>query len=105
MRNLSKPLLAAVVLAVSCAGAYAQSKAEYDLRSVIRYSELFESLDRDSDGTVTLSEAQGDLNFMPRFNDMDIDRDGIVTEAELDRYLELEYGLRRQAAREGAGRR
>jgi EF hand len=95
MRTFSKPLLAAVVLAISCAGAQAQDRAEYDLRSVIRYADLFASLDRDGDGAVTQAEAQGDLNFTPRFNDMDIDRDGVVTEAELDRYLELEHGLRR----------
>ena len=40
------------------------------------------------------SEAHGDLNFTPSFNDMDINRDGIVTKAELDRVLEQEYGMR-----------
>ena len=95
MRNISKPLLAAVVLLFSCAGVYGQDRAEYDLRSVTRYVELFNSLDRDGNGAVTQLEAQGDVNFLPRFNDMDIDRDGAVTEAELDRYLELEHRLHR----------
>jgi len=95
MRSISQPLLAAVVLLIACAGTQAQDKAEYDRRSVAHYVELFQSLDRDGDGAVTRLETQGDLNFTPRFNDMDINRDGIVTKAELERYLELEHGLRR----------
>jgi Ca2+-binding EF-hand superfamily protein len=95
MRSICKTLLTTVVLLASIAGAQAQDRAEFDRRSVIRYVELFSSLDRDGDGTVTQLETQGDLNFTPRFNDIDIDRDGVVTEGELDRFLELEHGLRR----------
>lgn len=97
MRSNAKRLLAAVVLLISCASADAQDRAEYNRRGVARYLELFQSLDRDGDGAVTRSEVQGDLNFTPSFNDMDINRDGIVTKAELDRFLEQEYGMRRGA--------
>jgi hypothetical protein len=55
---------------------------------------LFQSLDRNADGAVTRLEAQGDVNFLPRFNDMEVDMDGIVTTAELQRYLEQRYGWR-----------
>lgn len=95
MRIASKPFLAAVAVLISCASANAQDKAEYDWRQVARYVELFQWLDRDGDSAVTRLEAQGDLNFTPRFNDMDINRDGIVTKAELERYLELAHGFRR----------
>src|SRR5688572_13897667 len=77
MRSNAKRLLAAVVLLISCASADAQDRAEYNRRGVARYLELFQSLDRDGDGAVTRSEAHGDLNFTPSFNDMDINRDGI----------------------------
>jgi Ca2+-binding EF-hand superfamily protein len=97
MRSTSKRLLATAVLLISCASVGAQDRAEFNRRGVARYLELFQSLDRDGDGAVTRSEAQGDLNFLPSFNDMDINRDGIVTKAELDRFLEQEYGMRRGA--------
>jgi Ca2+-binding EF-hand superfamily protein len=76
------------------AGASAQDKATYDQRNIARYVELFQTLDRDRDGTVTWSESQGDLVFTPRFNDIDVDRDGVVTRRELNRYLAIEHGLR-----------
>jgi Ca2+-binding EF-hand superfamily protein len=69
-------------------------KTAYDQRSAARYAALFQSLDRNGDGTVTRVEAQGDLNFAPVFDDMDINRDGVVTNAELQRYLEQRYGAR-----------
>ena len=70
----------------------ADDKIHYDQRSAARYTALFESLDRNHDGTVTRLEAQGDLNFDPVFDDMDINRDGVVTTAELQRYIEQRYG-------------
>ena len=94
MRSIFAALLAASALHVACADAQAQTKADYDRRSVARYVELFQSLDIDRDGTVTRQESQGDVNFTPRFNDFDINRDGIVTRAELDRFLEREHGMR-----------
>lgn len=62
------------------------------LRSAARYTALFQSLDRNRDGTVTRVEAKGDLSFGPVFDDMDINRDGGVTTAELQRYIEQRYG-------------
>jgi hypothetical protein len=70
----------------------ADDKADYDQRSAARYTALFQSLDRNRDGTVTRVEAKGDLSFGPVFDDMDINRDGGVTTAELQRYIEQRYG-------------
>ena len=97
MRSNAKHLQAAVVLLFLRANADAQDRAEYNRRGVARYLEMFQSLDRDGKNAVTRAEAQLDLNFAPSFNDMDINRDGIVTKDELDRFLELQYGMRRGA--------
>lgn len=86
----------AIALLMACAmGAAANDKTEYDRRSAARDMGLFQSLDRDVDGTVTRLEAEGDLNFAPRFADMDINRDDVVTTSELQRYIEQQYGTRR----------
>ncbi len=88
-------VLSALLLTISAASAAgADGKAEYELRSAQRYVALFLSLDRNKDGTVSQSEAHGDLNFSPHFNAMDIDRDGMVTAAELERYVEQQHGVR-----------
>jgi hypothetical protein len=84
-----------LVLAAACAaGAGADEKSEYDRRAAARDFALFQSLDRNADGVVTRLEAQGDVNFLPRFDDMEVDMDGVVTTAELRRYLEQRYGWR-----------
>jgi hypothetical protein len=84
-----------LVLAAACAaGAGADEKSEYDRRAAARDFALFQSLDRNTDGAVTRLEAQGDVNFLPRFDDMEVDMDGVVTTAELRRYLEQRYGWR-----------
>ena len=89
-----KQRTAGFVLTAACmAGATADDKAEYDRRAAARYAMLFQTLDRDADGRVTRAEAQGDLNFSPRFADMDINRDGVVTTAELQRFIALEHGI------------
>jgi len=94
MHPLVRGFSAAVLVLAVCTGSSAQDKDEYQRRSVARFIDLFQSLDRDIDGAVTRSEALGDLNFSPRFDDMDINRDGIVTKGELHRYLELRHGMR-----------
>jgi hypothetical protein len=86
-------LLVYLMLPTSGSAAGADDKTVYDQRAAARYVALFQSLDRDGDGTVTRVEAQGDLNLGPVFDDMDINRDGIVTSAELQRYIEQRYGV------------
>ncbi len=89
-----------LVLLMACAaGAGADDKSDYNRRAAERDLSLFQSLDRNTDGAVTRTEAHGDINFLPRFNDMDINMDGIVTTTELHRYLEQQYGARNHAQR------
>ena len=76
---------------VAGAAAPADERAAYNSRAAERFSTLFQSLDRDGDGAVTREEARGDLNFGPRFEDMDINRNGIVSRAELQRFVALEF--------------
>lgn len=94
MRTTSIPRAAAFVLLAACvSSAAANDKLEYERRAAAQDTMLFRSLDRDADGTVTRLESQGNLNFGPRFDDMDINRDGVVTTAELQRYIEQQYGV------------
>jgi len=83
--------LALFAACVNVAGA--DDKTNYERRAAARYVALFQSLDRNNDGRVTLLEAHGDLNFGPRFDDMDINRDGVVTLQELQRYVGQQYGI------------
>lgn len=90
-----------LVLLLACAmSASADDRDDYNRRAATRDLALFHSLDLNADGAVTRLEAQGDVNFLPRFNDMEVDMDGVVTAAELHRYLEQQYG-----AQPGRGRR
>jgi len=84
----------ALVFLLACAiGAGADDRDDYNRRAAARDLSLFHSLDRNGDGAVTRLEAQGDINFLPRFNDMEVNMDGVVTIAELRRYLEQNYGM------------
>lgn len=84
---------AVLVLAMACAGgAAADDREDYNRRAATRDVALFHALDRDADGAVTRLEAQGDVNFLPRFDDMETDMNGAVTMAELRRYIEKQYG-------------
>lgn len=93
MHTLKKCLLAPIT--ALCVGigisSAADDRSEYNRRVSERFQSLFQSLDRNGDGGVTVAEAQGDLNFLPYFEDMDINRDGIVTAEELRRYLALNH--------------
>jgi hypothetical protein len=66
--------------------AYYQRRAEMDLAA-------FNALDLNGDGYVTPDEIRGDNDFGPRFADMDANRDNVVTRAELERYVALQYGV------------
>lgn len=94
MSNKSVWQAGALVLLVACAlSAGADDKSDYERRAAARDLSLFHALDRNGDGAVTRLEARGDINFLPRFNDMEVDMDGVVTKAELQRYLEQHYGV------------
>jgi hypothetical protein len=93
MRSVLATLSIAGLLAASLGlDVAAQDKATYERRSIERFVELFAWLDLDHDNAVSRAEAEGDLNFLPVFDDADIDRDGTVSKAELDRFLALRYG-------------
>jgi len=91
MKRVVQGLLA--LLLTSAMNAGADDKVDYNRRAAERDLALFQSLDRNGDGAVTRLEAQGDINFMSRFNDMEVDMDGVVTTVELHRYLEQQYGV------------
>lgn len=93
MTTFSRRLLTTALLLVAMTSVAAQDKIEYDRRNATRYLDLFQMLDRDNDGVVSWSETQGDVNFLPRFDDIDIDRDGRVTKSELYRYLGQVHGI------------
>jgi Ca2+-binding EF-hand superfamily protein len=84
--------VALTLLYCSIGAASADDKADYEKRAAARTTALFQSLDRNGDGAVSREEAQGDLNFLPRFNDMDINRDNVVSTDELRRFIESQYG-------------
>ena len=88
---ITRGLLALLLTWTMSAGA--DDKVDYNRRAAARDLALFHSLDRNADGMVTRLEAHGDVNFLPRFDDMEVDMDGIVTTAELHRYLEQQYGV------------
>jgi hypothetical protein len=83
----------ALLLLLACAmSAGADDKSEYNHRAAVRDLNLFRSLDRNGDGLVTQLEARGDVNFLPRFDDMETNMDGVVSTAEFHRYLDQQYG-------------
>ena len=102
MRMTIGSLIFAIVTfgVVPSARAAEDPKADYDRRAAERFVSLFQSLDLDRDGSVSLVEAQGDLTFGPAFDDMDINRDGIVTAAELQRFLQQRYGMKVELQRQ-----
>lgn len=89
----ARQIAALMLLLAYAISAGADDRREYNHRAAEDDLSLFQSLDRDADGAVTRLEAQGDINFLPRFDDMEVDMDGVVTTAELQRYLEQHYGI------------
>lgn len=98
MKTLER--LGLAVLLAWTMGAAADDKSDYDRRASARDLKLFQSLDRNADGAVTRMEANGDINFLPRFDEMEVDMDGIVTRAELLRYIDQHYGTPPPESRE-----
>lgn len=82
-----------MVLAFATTSLWADDKADYNARAAARDVALFQALDRDANGELTLEESKGDLNLGPHFQDIDIDRNGIVTREELQRYIGRHYGV------------
>jgi hypothetical protein len=99
MRISSVRQIGALVLLARAVSAAADDRSEYDRRAAARDLSLFHSLDRNGDGAVTRLEARGDNNFLPRFNDMEVDMDSVITTAELQRYLEQNYGVQTNRGR------
>ena len=97
MKQIVISCATALLLASTIAmAAVSDDKAQYDRQAAARYGTLFQSLDRNGDGVVTRLEAQGDLNFSPRFDDMDTNRDDKVTVIELQQFVEREHGVQLQ---------
>ena len=71
----------------------ADDRSDYNRRAAGEEVSLFHALDRNADDAVTRPEAAGDINFLPRFDDMEVDMDGVVTRAELHRYIDQQYGV------------
>jgi Ca2+-binding EF-hand superfamily protein len=85
--------IAMTMLYCTIGAASADDKTDYDRRAAARYEALFQTLDRNRDGVVSREEAQGDLNFLPSFDDMDINRDNVVSTDELRRFIESRFGV------------
>jgi hypothetical protein len=83
----------ACVLVALATSASADERTAYYQRAAQRDMDAFHALDRNGDGFVTRNDIRGDNNFGPRFDDMDINRDNVVTVAELERYIRLQYGI------------
>jgi hypothetical protein len=97
----ARPLGALAVLLALAISAGADDRSDYNRRAAGEDVSLFHALDRNADGAVTRPEAAGDINFLPRFDDMEVDMDGIVTRAELQRYIEQQYGISPSASAGG----
>ena len=66
---------------------------DYLRRAAQRDVAMFDALDRDKDGRLTIEEVRGNIDLEARFNDFDINRDGVITRGELTRYILLQYGI------------
>jgi len=97
MKQLMRYAFAMALLTLSTLAA-ADARSDYYQRRAATDMASFHALDTDHDNRLTRAEVEGDNDFGPRFNDMDINRDGVVTQEELQRYIEQHYGVSVPAA-------
>jgi hypothetical protein len=90
-------LVIRLVIAMACAlcvtASFATDADDYLRRAAQRDLAMFDDLDRNKDGQLTLEEVRGDVDLEARFNDLDINRDGVITREELTRYIVFQYGV------------
>jgi hypothetical protein len=99
----ARPSVIRIVIAMACAlcvtASFATDADDYLRRAAQRDLVMFDALDRDKDGQLTLEEVRGNVDLEARFNDLDINRDGVITREELTRYIAFQYGLASGPAR------
>ena len=95
-RSSSLPVIRfaiAVICTLCVAASFATDADDYMRRAAQRDVAMFDALDRDKDGRLTIDEVRGNIDLEARFNDIDINRDGVITREELARYITLRYGV------------
>jgi len=93
-RPVSVTSFAVVAACAMWAGASIATDADdYRRQAAQRDVAMFDVLDRNKDGRLTIEEVGGDIDWEARFNDLDINRDGVITREELTRYIALRYGI------------
>jgi hypothetical protein len=83
----------AVTCALGVTASFASDADDYLRRAAQRDVAMFDALDRDKDGRLTIEEVRGNIDLEARFNDIDINRDGVITREELALYITLRYGV------------